>query len=82
MTDCQPEPELIGFAEPVDRARRQARESPHRPFSYRPRMVSRMANDHNTSIVWDSKLGTDRDADAALLSALSKEGFEAFLDKD
>ncbi|WP_274599187.1 MULTISPECIES: hypothetical protein [unclassified Sphingomonas] len=41
-----------------------------------------MVNDHNTSIVWDAKFETDRDADAAFQSALAEEGFEAFLDKD
>lgn len=41
-----------------------------------------MVNDHNTSIVWDAKFKTDRDADAAFQSALAEEGFEAFLDKD
>jgi hypothetical protein len=41
-----------------------------------------VVNDHNTSIVWDDQFDTDRDADAAFTSALEKEGFEAFLDKD
>lgn len=83
MTDCQPEPELIGFSRNrlIERGGRRVKVHIVRLATDREWSLE-MANDHNTSIVWDSKLGTDRDADAALLSPLSKEGFEAFLDKD
>jgi hypothetical protein len=83
MIDLQPDPELI-----VSSLNRSIERGGRRLGVHIVRLATEqgwsleVVNDHNTSIVWDEQFETDRHADAAFQSALTEEGFEAFLDKD
>ena len=83
MTDSQPEPELIesSLNRSIEQGGRRLEVHIVRLATERGWSLE-VVNDHNTSIVWDAKFETDRDADAAFQSARAEEGFEAFLDKD
>jgi hypothetical protein len=79
----EPEPELIEspLTWSIERAGRQLKVNIVRLATERGWSLE-VVNDHNTSIIWDDRFETDRDADAAFRNALAEEGFEAFLDKD
>lgn len=48
----------------------------------RPGWTLEVVNESGTSIVWDELFDTDRQAHAAFMDTLAREGLEAFLDDD